>query len=172
MTLPEGRIMRCLCLLLVLLAAGCYTFRPTTDVRSGADVRAELNVEAAVRRSQSLNEPIRHVDGRVIEFTPQALSLDVLVARSSSVFQDVEIRDTVRLMSSEIDGIYERQFSVWRTALVSIAVAGGAIAVVSGISSIVGGTDDEPDPGTPTIVVPVFSLGLRALRVFGISLRR
>jgi len=165
--------MHCRCLPLVLLAAaGCYTFQPASDVRYGADVRAQLNVEAAVRRSQSLNEPIRHVDGRVIERTPESLSLDVLIARSSSVFQDVMIRDTVTLMTSEIETIFERRLSVWRTALVTVAVAGGAVAVVAGVSTIVGGNEEEPDPGTPALVVPIFSVGLQALRVFGFTLRK
>ena len=165
--------MRRFCLLFVLLAAaGCYTFQPATDVRAGTDIRAQLNVEAAVRRSQSLQDPIRHVDGRVVEQTPESLTIDVLIARSSSVFQAATIRDTVRLMSSEIETIFERKLSVWRSALVTVAVAGGAAAVVAGISTIVGGNEEDPDPGTPTIVVPVFSVGLHALRVFGFTLRR
>jgi hypothetical protein len=137
------------------------------------DVRATLNVEAAVRRSQGLDEPIRHVDGRIVEASPDTLSLDVLVARSSSVFQDVMIRDTVRLMTSEIESVLQRRLAVGRTVLASAAVVGGAVVVVSGISSIVGGNEEEPGNGNQNVLVPVFSVGSSgSIRVLGITLRR
>jgi hypothetical protein len=170
----ENRLLRpVLGLLFALLStAGCYSFRPVTTPQLGVDVRATLNVEAAIRRSQGLDDPIRHVAGRLVEYGTDSLALDVLVARSASVFQDVEIRDTVRLMTSEIESIQQRRLAVGRTALFTAAVVGGAIALVSGISSIVGGNDEDPPNGNEAIVVPVFSVGsIRSMRVFGIHLR-
>jgi hypothetical protein len=161
-------------LALVLLAgSGCYTFQPATDVQPGLDVRTRLNVEAALRRSQGLDDPIRYIDGRVVEHGSESLSLDVLIARSSSVFQQIEMRDTVTIMNTEIESILERRLSVGRTLLVSAAVVGGAIAVVAGINSIVGGTEEPPDDGNQTIVVPIFSFsGFPVLRILGFPLRR
>jgi hypothetical protein len=160
-------------LLALLATGGCYTFRPVEDVSLGVDVRARLNVEAAVRRSQGLDEPIQFVDGRVIERGPESMSLDVLVARSSSAFQDVMIRDTVTLMNSEVESLMERRFSVARTALLSVVTVGATVAVVSGISAIVGGNEDEdPNGGTQQMVVPMFSFGSHmSFRVLGISVR-
>ncbi len=159
--------------LALLSTAGCYTFRPVTPPESGMDVRATLNVDAAIRRSQGLDDPIRYVDGRIVEYGPDAVSLDVLVARSASVFQEVVIRDTVRLMTSEIESILARRLSVARTVLFGTIGVGGAVMLIAGISSIVGGNDDEPPDGNEAIVVPVFSLGsFRSIRVLGITVRR
>ena len=156
-----------------LLSTGCYSFSPVTTPQSGTDVRATLNVEAAIRRSQGLDEPIRYVDGRIVDYTSDTLALDVLIARSASVFQDVEIRDTVRLTTSEIESVLERKLNVGRTALFGAAMVGGAIAVVAGISSVVGGNEEDPDGDPQAVLVPIFSAGsLRSIRVFGINLGR
>jgi hypothetical protein len=159
--------------LALLSTAGCYSFRPVTTPQTGVDVRATLNVEAAIRRSEGLDEPIRFVDGRIVEYAADTLSLDVLVARSASMFQDVEIRDTVRLMTSEIASIEERRLSLAKTALFGAAAVGGAIVLVSGISSVVGGNEEDPPDGNEAILVPIFSVGrLGSIRVLGITLLR
>jgi hypothetical protein len=159
--------------LAVLAGSGCYTFQPATEVHPGLDVRTRLNVEASLRRSQGLDEPIRYIDGRVVEHGSESLSLDILIARSPSVFQDIEMRDTVTIMNSEIESILQRKLSVGRSVLVTAAVVGGAVAVVAGINAVVGGTEEPPDDGNQTIVVPIFSFpSFPALRILGFPLRR
>ena len=96
-------------------------------------------------------EPVIIVDGTVIETTPTTVSMDVLVARTSSVFQDVVIRDTVRLETLEIQSLMARKFSPAKTALVTIGIGLAAYGAIKGIDQVVGGTDDPGGPGDPNI---------------------
>ena len=141
-----------------VFVAGCYSYKPVLTARPGMEVRARLSSEAAVRRSQGYDEPILRLDGRVVEATSEALTLDILIVRSSSAFQNVEMRDTVQLASNEIQAIEQRTFSPGRTALVVIGGAVGIFALVKGIDQVVGGTGDDDGGGDPTFRVPLSAL--------------
>jgi hypothetical protein len=145
-------------LLLPVLAAGCYRYSPVEAPERGMEVRAQLGTEAAVRRSQGLNDPILHYDGVIVDVAPDAFSIDVLIARSSSAFRDVTIRDTIRLETGEVQSLMRRSISPGRTALFVVGAGAAAFAIVKGIDSVVGGTDEPPGNGEPNVVlVPVFS---------------
>jgi hypothetical protein len=134
-----------------LAAPACYTYAPAPAPTRGTDVRVQLETEAAVRRSEGLEEPIVRYDGVVVDVTPDLLSLDVLIARSSSAFRDIEIRDTVRLRTDEVRSVLERRLSPVRTGLFVLGAGAAGFAVVSGISAVVGGTgDDDGGNGNPT----------------------
>ncbi len=140
-----------------LFAAGCYTLSPLEAPPVGTSVRARLTAEAAVRRSSGLEDPILHYDGVVLASTPDSVSLDVLVARSTSAFQPIELRDTVRLGATEIGSIMGRRLSASRSALFTVVTVAGAIAVIKGIDAVVGGTGDPGDNGEPpAALVPLF----------------
>lgn len=160
---------RCLTLLSVILGTGCYTYAPIQSPQRGMEVRARLTAEAAARRSQGLDDPVLRYDGTIVESTAGAVSLDVLVARSSSAFQDVEIRDTVRLETTEIQSILARKISPGRSALITVAAGVAAFAIVKGINQIVGGTGDDPDDGEPPALrFPLVRVrALRSLIVVG-----
>jgi hypothetical protein len=132
-----------------LCGTGCYTYTPVQSPSPGMEVRAQLETEAAVRRSEGLDEPIMRYDGVVVDATPDALSLDVLIARSTSAFQDVEIRDTVQLRTTELRSVMERRISPVRTALFTVGVGAAAFAVIKSIDAVVGGTGDDDDGGEP-----------------------
>jgi hypothetical protein len=134
----------------LVLTAGCYTYKPVAAPQVGMDIRARLKTDAAVRRSQGLEEAIMRLDGKVVQLDNEAISLDVLVARSNSAFQNIEMRDTVRVQTNEIDAIMVRQFSPVRTAVFTAGTLAGAYAVILGIEQVVGGTGDDPDPGQQT----------------------
>ncbi|MGH7466607.1 MAG: hypothetical protein ACRENP_01340 [Longimicrobiales bacterium] len=147
------------------VSTACYSYVPVQSPRPGMDVRARLTTEAAVRRSQGLDDPIVRLDGRIVESTASSLSLDVLVARSSSAFQDIVIRDTVRLEIAEIQSIMASKVSPWRTALFTLGAAAAAFGVVKGIDQIVGGTGEEDGGGDPAFTVPIVRwIGFRQLR--------
>ena len=128
----------------------CYSYAPIQTPQPGMEVRARLTGEAAARHSEGYDDPIVQYDGTVIDVSGEALSIDVLVARSSSAFQDVVIRDTVQLRRTEIQSMLQRKISTARTALFAIGAVAGAAVVVMGIDQVVGGTDDPPDGGDPT----------------------
>jgi hypothetical protein len=105
-----------------------------------------------------MDDPILRYDGVVVEVTPDGFSLDVLIARSTSAFQDVTIRDTIRVETAEVQTLMRRTISPVRTALVTAGVGLAAFAIVRGIDAVVGGTGDPDGNGEPnTVLVPVFS---------------
>jgi hypothetical protein len=138
-----------LMLMLMLVTPACYTYTPVQAPEPGMEVRAELETEAAVRRSQGLNDAILRYDGVVVDITPGAFSLDVLIAQSSSAFQDVTIRDTIALRNAEIRSLRKRTLSPVRTGLFALGTGVAAFLIVKSIDSIVGGTDDDDDNGRP-----------------------
>lgn len=147
----------------------CYQYTPVQSPEPGMEVRATLETDAAVRRSQGLDDAILRYDGVIVDITPAALSLDVLVARSSSAFQQVTIRDTLTLQTAEVRSIMRRKLSPVRTALFALAAGVAGFGVVKSIDAIVGGTGDD-DGGNrppPTMRFPVLSWpSLRLLPAF------
>jgi hypothetical protein len=151
--------------LVVLLAlpslAGCYQYEPIDEARPGMDVRARLAAEAAVRRSEGLDEPVVVVNGRVTAATADSLTLAVLLARDPSVFRDVAIHDTVRLAMSEVQAMSVRSVSTGRSLLFAGALGVGGFLIVRGISAIVGGGEGE-DPPPPQVSVTPAAQAARA----------
>lgn len=151
----------CSFLVLLMVVGGCYNYHAVESPQPGAEVRARLNTEAAVRRSRGLETPILHVDGRIVDVVPQSIVLDVLVARDVSQFRDVEIRDTLHIDRTEIESLTTRELSTGRSLLFAGAVGAGAYFVVRGITAVVGGNegDDNGDGGT-VFAIPVVSFPL------------
>ena len=147
-------------LLLLPVSVGstaCYTYVPVESPTRGMEVRARLTQEAAVRYSQGLDEPILRFDGVVVGAAADSVALDVLIARSSSAFQDVTIRDTISLKRSDLQTIMLRKLSPARSAIFGVGLVVGGVAVVLGIDQVVGGTGGEDtDPGVPTLREPFF----------------
>lgn len=148
-----------------MVAAGCYSYVPIESPQRGMEVRAQLETEAAVRRSTGLDEPITRYDGTVVEVDSAGLALDVLIARSVSTFEDVEIRDTIRLARTDVRDIQERRLSPVRSVLVTVAAGAVAVGIVMGIEAISGGTGPDDGEGPP----PTFRLPFLDLSRFGIS---
>ncbi|MGH7449338.1 MAG: hypothetical protein ACRELT_17325, partial [Longimicrobiales bacterium] len=104
------------------------------------------------------NDAILRYDGVVVDITPGAFSLDVLIAHSSSAFQDVTIRDTINLENAEVRSLMKRTLSPARSGLFALGTGVAAFLIVKSIDSIVGGTDDDDDNGPPPAMrIPVFS---------------
>lgn len=144
-------------LLSMLALTGCYSYVPVQSPQPGMEVRARLTADAAVRHSQGLDEPIVRYDGRVVAADGESVALDVLVARASSAFQDVTIRDTISLKRAELQSVLERKLSKGKSAIFALGMVAAAGAVVAGIDQIVGGTGGEgDDPGTPALREPFF----------------
>ena len=149
--------------LAVLQCVACYGYKNVRAPQAGMEVRARLKGEAAAKRSEGRDDPIIRYDGVVVASSPEAVSLNVLVARSSSSFQDVEIRDTVRIEISEIQSLQQRTLSVPKTALFVVVAGAAAFGAIRGIQEVVGGTEDMPPPGTQNFTSPLFSV--RTLRI-------
>lgn len=133
----------------LFVATGCYRYTPVTHPMPGMEVRAQLRAEAAARRSEGLDEPVLAYQGILVGIAADTLDIDVVIARSSSAFADVTLRDTVRLPRSEVQSLMERSVSPARTALFVVGAGAAAFAVVRGIEQVVGGTDDDLDRDPP-----------------------
>ena len=148
-------------LMLVLsafVAPACYKYTPVQSPERGMEVRAQLETEAAVRRSQGLDDAILRYDGVIVDMTPETLSLDVLIARSTTSFQDVTIRDTITLQTAEIRSIARRTLSPTRSALMAVGAGLAAVGIVMSIDAITGGTGEDGDGrGEPAMRMRVFS---------------
>jgi hypothetical protein len=142
-------LLRAAALPFLLAAGGCYRYEPIEAPRPGMDVRARLETEAAVRRSAGLDEPVVFLSGRVVESTPESLTLDVLIVRDPSVFSNIEIRDTVNVGMAEIRELTVRSMSTSRSLLFAGALGAGAYLVIRGITAIVGGNEGDDDGGGP-----------------------
>ena len=138
--------------MLLFAATGCYSYTPVQTPPPGADVRARLNAQAAVTRSEGLDEPRIAYTGRVLNATTESITLDVLVARDASQFSRAEIRDTLTLHRTELQSVMMREISVTRSVLFAAAIGAGAYAIISGIGGLVGGNEGQPDPGNPALV--------------------
>lgn len=161
-----SRIDRLLVLLLIpFVAPACYKYTPVQSPERGMEVRAHLATEAAVRRSQGLDDAILRYDGVVVDITPETLSLDVLIARSTTAFQDVTIRDTITLQNAEIRSIGRRTLSPTRSVLMALGTGLAAVGIVMSIDAITGGTGDDDDgrPPTTAMRIPMFSWTLSRL---------
>lgn len=141
--------------LIGLFLGGCFSYRPLASPTPGTDVRVRLTTEAAVRRSAGLDDAILHYDGAVVGADADTIALDVLLARSYSAFQNVTIRDTIRLSTAEIESILARRLSLGKTVLVTLGAGAAAFAIVKGIDQVVGGTGDEDGTGPPGVRVSV-----------------
>ncbi len=144
--------LRCVWALPLLAAAaagGCYTYEPIEAPRPGTDVRARLEVEAAVRRSEAVGEPVRFVSGSVVMYDGDRVSIDVLVAKVQSTFQNVELRDTVTFARTELAEILERRLAPVRTAVFVAGVTVGTALLVAALAGVAGGGDDGGNPPRP-----------------------
>jgi hypothetical protein len=136
----------------------CYKYTPVQAPELGMEVRAELDTEAAVRRSQGLDDAILRYDGVIVDITPSGLSVDVLIARATSAFQDVTIRDTIALENAEVRSLMQRTLSPMRTVVFTLGTGVAAFAIVKSIDAIVGGTGEGGGGGPPPAMrIPVFS---------------
>jgi hypothetical protein len=155
--MERDRRTRLILMLPILTTAACFGYVPTQSVQPGMDVRAQLTSTAAVQRSQGREQPIMRYEGVVVDVAPDSLALDVLIARASGALQDIVIRDTVSLATTEIQTLMRRKLSPTKTALVTLAAIGGAAAVVAGIDQVVGGTGEPGNGGEPNLRTPLLS---------------
>src|SRR5687767_14087300 len=131
--------------------AGCYRYTPVATPQPGMEVRAQLTSEAAVRRSDGLDEPVLRYRGVIVDVGPDSLALDVVIARASSGMQDIVMRYTLTLRRTEIQAMTRRELAAARTALFGLVTTAAAGAVFLSVDHIVGGSEEPPDDIPPAM---------------------
>ena len=131
-------------LLAMIVGSGsaCYSYAPHAGpVVPGESVRARLDVEASVRRSELLGEATRSVEGRVLNVAPNGdLQIEVLLGRNVAAFPGEDrLTRTFELAPDEIVALERRQFSLIKTA--ALSAIGIAITSVAIQRAVTGGDD-------------------------------
>lgn len=146
---------------LLSLGSGCYTYQVVQQPRSGAEVRAVLTVEGAVRQSERLGQPIRSLSGRFVAGDDARLHLDVITGQSRGTFNDIVLRDTLAVPRDQIVALEEREVSWIRTALVGVAAAAVAVVAIGSVTSGGGDIEGGSGPGTQfePVGIPFFRIG-------------
>lgn len=141
-----------------LAAAGCYSYVPVPlgDIPQGAQARARLSAEEAVRMRELLGREDRLLEGEVVESGGDALLLAIPVGRTTAGLPSRQLHQRVRLSRSAIVEIEQRTLSTWRTGL----LIGGGAAVAAAIVTAAFAAADEPDgqgkPQPERILIPLF----------------
>ena len=130
---------------LILLLAGCYTYRPLPSVApaAGERVSAQLTDQGSRDLAGQIGPDILHVDGEVAAVDSGGFELVVRQVESFRGIQSDWNGEKVRLPKSAVAGIQQRQLSLGGTGLMSgvLAAAGYAIyRVLGGPGLFEGGT--------------------------------
>ena len=138
--------------LLLVLLAGCYSYRPLTTAAPvpGRQIQLALTDSGTANMAALLGPSTGFVAGRLVSDSAQTylVSVDETRKRNGS-FTDWQ-GENVSIPRSYVAGIQERQFSASRTAVVGV----GAVAILVGLRSalwgtggVFGGAKPGPTPG-------------------------
>ncbi len=146
--------------LVVIFLSACFRYVPVENPPPGAEVRASLSVEGAVRQSERLGQPVRSLSGKLVGFDNGDVQLDIITAASRGTFNDIVLRDTLAIPRDQVLVIEQREISWVRTGLVAVGVTAAAIAGIASVTS--GGQDIDgggmPPPVADRIMIPLITI--------------
>jgi hypothetical protein len=147
-------------LTLILWTAGCYTYKPVATVPApGTEIQARLTNEAAIERSQGLDEPVTVLQGELLESNADGLRMVVVRDQLRDQFRrNVTFVDTLQVSTSEIQFVEVRSLSASRTSFMALAAA-AAVALVVGAGINAGGdSGGDNGGGNPAQMIPLFRI--------------
>ncbi|MEX2467338.1 MAG: hypothetical protein WD995_10540 [Gemmatimonadota bacterium] len=109
-------------------------------------MRLRLSAPTAEQVTQRVGRPIRSVEGDLLGFGPDSLSVDVGwgAVYAGTVFEGR--RDTLQFHRSQVLEVDRKEFSRVRTGVAAAAFTAGIVFL---IQAITGGGEGQPDPGGP-----------------------
>lgn len=142
------------------VASGCYTFASVQGTPPvGADVRATVTDEEALRLSRQTGDLSRSVEGRLVGVTDDSVVVSVVTFRAVSEISGTrQLRQSLIIPRSGLEELATRELSAWRTGVLG---ALGASAVAMVINQVVtgGSNDEDTDNGLPTgALVPILRI--------------
>lgn len=151
-------------------AGGCYTYVPMEHARVGAPVRMDVSVSSSVGGSARQPELVTF-EGTIVGFG-DTLFLETRDRQPVGAHGQFTMTDTIRIGSSAFSSLEERVLSKPRTALLTVALIGGAALAFTAIKSAAGGGDggDKPGNGTGTQGSVIVQPGPAGWRLFGIRI--
>lgn len=132
-----------------LLLVGCYTLQPTGGVAPelGTGIALDINDQGRVGLGQLVGPEISQIEGRLLARDSAEYEVAVTTIHLLRGGEQVWRGEKVRIKSSYVSTVYERQFSKTRTVMASAA----AVAILGAIfgQKILGGGPASPDPVKP-----------------------
>ncbi len=116
----------------------------------GADIRATVIDEEALKLSSQTGELSRTLDGRLVGITDDSLFVSIATFRgATAVSGSRQFRQSLVIPRDGLETLEARELSVWRSALMGALAAAGVGLVVNQV--VAGGSnEDDTDNGLPT----------------------
>ncbi len=150
----------------IYAAGGCYTFAAVQGAPPvGADVRATVNDEQALRLGRQTGDLSQTVEGRVVSVTDDSLVVSVVTFRAQSAISGSrQLRQSLTIPRSGLEQLAIREVSTWRSGALGVLAATGVAMVINQVAA--GGSNDaDSDDGLPTgALVPIFRLTIPSIR--------
>ena len=140
--------------------SGCYNFTAVQGAPPiGADVRATVTDEEALRLSRQTGDLSRSVEGRLVGVTDDSVVVSTVTFRAvSEVSGSRQLRQSLVIPRSGLEELATREISVWRSGVLGVLAASGVAMVINQV--VAGGSnDDSTDGDLPTgALVPIFRI--------------
>lgn len=137
---------------LLVLLTGCFSYMPLASVPPpGTDVRVRLTVGGALRLSELDMTAEREYEGELVSVNERELLLSIArVTSPAGIGGSRVLQDHMAFLRDEIELVEERRVSVWRTSLLTAALATALGMLIQEAVSGGGGENAPPstNPGT------------------------
>jgi hypothetical protein len=131
--------------LFLLASAACHTYVPVANPQPGTTVRVRVPVTSALDNGNAAPSTAS-IEGTVIA-SGDTLLLGTTQRQEYGAYREVTRSDTLRLTRDQVLSLEEAEFSVGRTAVLTVAIVGAAVGLA--FASWGGGGDDGPIDGGP-----------------------
>lgn len=124
---------RAAALLLLLTLGGCQVYVPLGTPRpaTGQTIRAEITPRVAEELSGRLGPRYTMIEGQVLNDRADTLYMAANVGFTAEGGAYLLDNQLLQIPFTEMTGLQERRFSVWKSALFGVAVLGGVYAFSS-----------------------------------------
>lgn len=137
---------------MLVLLAGCFSYAPLTSLPPpGTDVRVHLTVAGALRLSELDMTAEREYEGELVSADEREILLSVTrVASTAGIGGGRVLQDHMAFLRDEIERVERRRLSIWRTSLVTAALATALGMLIHEAVGSGGGESTPPrtNPGT------------------------
>lgn len=138
---------------LLLTSTACQVYTPVqlSPSLAGKEVRVSLTRSGAADLARTLGAPADFVDGRLTSSSDSVLVVQMKSLTRMNGVEDSWNGESVRIPAADIARVETSRISPTRSAILAVAVVGGAI--MAGRSFIKGNGEATPSRGQPPVSV-------------------